>query len=145
MTDSLATGSRPYIPRISGDRCKRCFALRTLADARAMAQKAQSTDHAVMLGGGLLNLKAAFALLEIGVEGQHWWSTLLRSFSQAYGTRDAGLVRKALDNAGLKIITGRSAKGILSKNNSVTGVSLDDGSELVCQMVCIGKGVEAEH
>jgi NAD(P)H-nitrite reductase large subunit len=51
------------------------------------------------------------------------------------------LVRKALDNAGLKIITGRSAKGILSKNNSVTGVSLDDGSELVCQMVCIGKGV----
>ena len=137
----FATGSRPYIPPdIEGTDANGVFALRTLADARAMAQKAQSTDHAVMLGGGLLNLQAAFALLEIGVR-----VTLVvyspEVLSQLMEPGDAGLVRKALDNAGLKIITGCSAKGILSKNNSVTGVSLDDGSELVCQMVCIGKGV----
>ena len=137
----FATGSRPYIPpEIEGTDAHGVFALRTLADARAMAQKAANTDHAVMLGGGLLNLKAAFALLEIGVK-----VTLVvyspEVLSQVMEPGDAGLIRNALDKAGLKIITGRSAKGILSKNNSVTGVALEDGSELACQMVCIGKGV----
>ena len=52
-----------------------------------------------------------------------------------------GLIRNALDKAGLKILTGRSAKSIISGKSGVTGVSLDDGSEMSCQMVCIGKGV----
>ncbi len=61
----FATGSRPYIPpEIEGTDANGVFALRTLADARAMAERAAVTDHAVMLGGGLVNLKAAFALLE---------------------------------------------------------------------------------
>jgi NAD(P)H-nitrite reductase large subunit len=64
----LTTGSRPYLPpEIEGTDASGVFALRTLADARAMAQRVDVTDHAVMLGGGLLNLKAVFALLERGV------------------------------------------------------------------------------
>jgi NAD(P)H-nitrite reductase large subunit len=93
-----------------------------------------------MLGGGLLNLKAAFALLERGVK------VTLAVFSpevlsQLMEPDDAGLIRGALDRAGLKIKTGRSATGILAGENGVTGITLDDGSEMPCQMVCIGKGV----
>jgi NAD(P)H-nitrite reductase large subunit len=105
-----------------------------------MAQRAESTDHAVMLGGGLLNLKAAFALLELGIK-----VTLVvyspEVLSQLMEPEDAGLIRKALDKAGLKIMTGRSAKGIISDKSGVTGVALDDGSEIPCRMVCVGKGV----
>ena len=65
----LATGSRPNIPaEIGGIHADGVFALRKLSDARAMAQRAENTEHAVMLGGGLLNLKAAFALLELGIK-----------------------------------------------------------------------------
>ncbi len=137
----LATGSRPNIPHeIEGTKANGVFALRKLADARAMARRADETDHAVMLGGGLLNLKAAFALLERGVKV----TLIVKSpevLSQLMEPGDAGLIRDALDQAGLEIITGRNAKGILSGRSGVTGVSLDDGSEIACQMVCIGKGV----
>jgi len=137
----FATGSRPYIPpEIEGASANGVFALRTLADARAMAERAGVTDHAVMLGGGLLNLKAAFALLERGVK-----VTLVvyspEVLSQLMESDDARLIRNALDMAGLKIKTGCSATDILSDKSGVTGVALNDGSEMPCQMICIGKGV----
>jgi nitrite reductase (NADH) large subunit len=137
----LATGSHPYIPpEIYGTGASGVFALRTLADARRMAQRADRSQHAVMLGGGLLNLKAAFALLEKGLA-----VTLVvfspQVLSQLMEPDDADLIRQALDRAGLNIITGRSAGAIDSGLSGVRGVVLDDGTELPCQMVCIGKGV----
>ena len=93
-----------------------------------------------MLGGGLLNLKAAFALLERGVK-----VTLVvyspEVLSQLMESDDAWLIRNALDRAGLKIETGCSATDILSDKSGATGVTLDVGSEMPCQMICIGKGV----
>ncbi len=137
----FATGSRPYVPpEIEGTDAQGFFAMRTLADARRMAARIDQTEHAVMLGGGLLNLKAAFALLERGVK-----VTLVvyspEVLSQLMEPEDALLIRQALDNAGLTIATGAAATGIMADASGVTGVALDNGSELACQMVCIGKGV----
>jgi nitrite reductase (NADH) large subunit len=137
----IATGSRPYIPAdIEGVDREGVFALRTIEDARRAARRAQGTRHAVMLGGGLLNLKAAFALLERGIE-----VTLVvfspEVLSQLMEPADAGLIRRALDRAGLQIITGCSARRILGNGSGVTAVALDNGREMDCQMVCIGKGV----
>ncbi len=137
----FATGSRPYIPPdIEGLDADGVFALRTMADARSMAKRAEQTSHAVMLGGGVLNLKAAFALLKKGLK-----VTLIvyspEVLSQLMEPEDAFLIRKALDQAGLKIINGRSAEIVLSGKNGVDAVGLDNGRELSCGMVCIGKGV----
>jgi len=137
----FATGSRPYIPpEIKGTDANGVFALRTLADARKMAKRVEMSDHAVMLGGGLLNLKAAFALLERGLK-----VTLVvyspEVLSQLMEPEDAFLIRKALDRAELKIKTGCSATHIISDSTGVTGIVLDHGGEMPCQMVCIGKGV----
>jgi len=137
----FATGSRPYIPpEIEGTEAEGVFALRTLADARRMAARVEQTAHAVMLGGGLLNLKAAFALLERGVR-----VTLAvyspEVLSQLMEPDDALLIRQALNDAGLTVTTGVAASGITADASGVTGVTLDNGSELPCQMVCIGKGV----
>ncbi len=137
----FATGSRPYIPPdIQGTETQGVFALRTLAHARAMAARAGRTKHAVLLGGGLLNLKVAFALLELKIK-----VTLVvfspEVLSQLMDPEDAALIRKALNDAGLKIKTGAAAIGIQSDHTGVTGVVLDDNSEIACEMVCIGKGV----
>jgi NAD(P)H-nitrite reductase large subunit len=137
----FATGSRPYIPpEINGTDTTGVFALRTLAHARDMVKRVETSDHAVMLGGGLLNLKAAFALLERGLK-----VTLVvyspEVLSQLMEPEDAALLRKALDRAGLKIKTGCAATHIISDPTGVTGVALDTGGEMSCQMVCIGKGV----
>lgn len=137
----FATGSRPYIPpEIEGTDAEGVFALRTLADARKMAARVEQSTHAVMLGGGLVNLKTAFALLERGLK-----VTLVafspEVLSQLMEPQDAVLIRSALDRAGLMIRTGASATAVVADARGVTGVVLNDGSEMPCEMVCIGKGV----
>ena len=137
----IATGSRPYIPpEINGTEAEGVFALRTLTDALAAADRAATAEHIVMLGGGLLNLKAAFALLERGL-GVTLVVHSPEVLSQLMEPDDAVLIRNALNNAGLKIITGCSATHVLYHAGGVHGVLLDNGQEIPCQMVCIGKGV----
>lgn len=137
----IATGSRPHIPpAIKGTDTFGVFALRSLEDARQVSIRAEHTEHAIMLGGGLLNLKAAFALLERNIK-----VTLVVNspevLSQLMEPEDAFLIRQALDNAGLRIITGANATEIIADSNGVKGVGLDNGDEISCQMICIGKGV----
>lgn len=137
----FATGSQPFIPDdIRGINSKGVFALRTLAHARQMNARAAQTQHAVLLGGGLLNLKAAFALLDRGIK-----VTLVvyspQVLSQLMDPEDAVLIRKALEDAGLEIRTGAAAIKIESDSNGVKGIVLDDHTKIPCQMVCIGKGV----
>ncbi|MFA5903462.1 MAG: FAD-dependent oxidoreductase [Desulfobacula sp.] len=137
----FATGSRPYMPEtVTGLEAPGVFSLKTVADAVAMADRSRTTDHAVMLGGGILNLKAAFALLEKKIK-----VTLVvhspEVLSQLMDHEDAFLIRKALDKAGLAILTGCSATDIITDAHGVCGVALDNGKEMPCRMICVGKGV----
>jgi len=137
----IATGASPFIPpEIEGTKLDGVFALRSLDDAQRAAERANATNHAVMLGGGLLNLKFAFALLERKVR-----VTLVvfspEVLSQLMEPEDAALIRRALEGAGLEILTGTSATEIIGGESGVRAVALSDGRTLDCQMVCIGKGV----
>jgi NAD(P)H-nitrite reductase large subunit len=138
----LATGSRPFMPKkIEGLNTQGVFALRSLSDARQMAKMVDQSKHAIMLGGGILNLKTAFALLEKGLK-----VTLIvyspEVLSQLMEPDDASLIRKALNEVGLKIITGVNATAIHSEKGKVKGILLDNGVDLPCEMVCVGKGVK---
>ncbi len=137
----FATGSSPHMPKsIEGLYSEGVYCLKTIKDAMAMAKRAETTDHAVMLGGGILNLKAAFALLEKNIQ-----VTLVvhspEILSQLMEPSDAGRIRNALKRAGLKIITGCSATAVVAGDDGAAGVVLDNGRELACRMVCVGKGV----
>jgi len=138
----LATGSSPFMPyNIEGLDTQGVFALRTLSDARLMAKLVEQSNQVVMLGGGILNLKTAFAFLEKGLK-----VTLVvyspEVLSQLMEPEDALLIRKALDEAGLDIITGVNVTAVQSEKGKVKSVILDNGVELPCQMVCVGKGVK---
>ena len=56
--------------------------------------------------------------------------------------RDTGLIRQALDKAGLRIQTRASVSQIVANGSGVSTVVLTDGGEIACEMVCIGKGVQ---
>lgn len=137
----IATGSRPYLPpSIKGVEADGVYALRTLAEARSMADRVRSAKSAIMAGGGMLNLKTAFALLERGLDV----SLVVTSpevLSQVMEPDGASLIRDSLEEAGLKILTGRSIDQILSGKKGVKAVKLDSGEELPCEIVSIGKGV----
>jgi nitrite reductase (NADH) large subunit len=137
----IATGSRPFIPpSIQSSHLPGVFALRTLVDARAVAARAERTREVVLVGGGMLNLKTGFALLERGL-AVTMVVTSPEILSQIMEPDGASLIRNALTRAGLRIITGRSVVRVLGGVDGVSSVLLDGGEELVCQMVCIGKGV----
>jgi nitrite reductase (NADH) large subunit len=137
----IATGASPVIPReIEGTDAEGVFALRTLSQARVAARRVEKARHAVLLGGGLLNLKAAFSLLERGI-GVTLVVFSPEVLSQLMEPADAARIRRALINAGLKILTGTAATAVCGGPDGVTGVLLDNGRSLSCEMVFIGKGV----
>jgi NAD(P)H-nitrite reductase large subunit len=137
----LATGSRAKVPpEIGGTDADGVYTLRYYSDSRAMAERCVSAKKAVMAGGGLLNLKATFALRERGVDV----TLVVRSpaiLSQLMEPGDSFLLKAAIADAGVKVVTGRSVTEVLSGKRGVTGVLLDSGEELPCDLVCIGKGV----
>ncbi|MFQ5811097.1 MAG: FAD-dependent oxidoreductase, partial [Armatimonadota bacterium] len=64
----LTTGSTPIKPDISGLDGPGVFTLRTWDDALAIRRAAKGARHAVILGGGRVGMKSAFALRELGLE-----------------------------------------------------------------------------
>jgi NAD(P)H-nitrite reductase large subunit len=66
----LAMGSAGRVPAIEGFGIPGTFVLREAADAMAMRAYAQqhACQHAVVAGGGLLGLEAAYALHKLGTE-----------------------------------------------------------------------------
>ena len=137
----IATGSRPYIPpEIEGNDQEGVYPLRTLSHAKSAAKRTGRAEKAIMIGGGLVNLKAAFALLEKGIS-----VTLVvyspEVLSQLMEPKDAWLIRRILEEAGLKILTRRWVVKINANGSGVTSVVLNDRKKLSCDIVMIGKGV----
>jgi nitrite reductase (NADH) large subunit len=64
----LATGSYPFVPPIPGKDHPGCFVYRTIDDLEAIRDAAGTAKRAAVIGGGLLGLEAAKALLSLGIE-----------------------------------------------------------------------------
>ncbi len=61
----VATGSRPFVPPIEGrELAKNAFTFTTMDDAQAIAQVLTSESRVVILGAGLIGLKAAEAMVD---------------------------------------------------------------------------------
>ena len=63
-------------------------------------------------------------------------------FSQMLDAEAADIMRRHLEANGIDISTGLEAKEITGQG-SVKGIALDDGNQLDCELVIIGKGVAA--
>src|SRR5581483_2265768 len=64
----LATGSYPFVPPIPGHDGPGCFVYRTIEDLDAIRAYAADCGTGVVIGGGLLGLEAAGALLGLGLQ-----------------------------------------------------------------------------
>ncbi|MBN2229155.1 MAG: FAD-dependent oxidoreductase [Candidatus Thorarchaeota archaeon] len=63
----FATGAKNADPPITGLEKKRVYGLRTLDDAKALAEEAKKSKNAVIIGGGLVGMEAAEAFHERGL------------------------------------------------------------------------------
>lgn len=63
----LATGSSPFVPSVRGVDLPGVFVYRTIEDLDAIAAAAATARSAAVIGGGLLGLEAAKALVDLGL------------------------------------------------------------------------------
>lgn len=137
----IATGSRSKMENIPGIEKEGVFGLRNIDDAKKIEKRLDKTKTAVMLGGGLIGLRAAYALHKRGVKV----TVVVRSkhvLSQMLDEEGAGFIQRKIEREGIEVLTGLSAKEILG-GKDVTGVMLDNGKKIDCGVVIIGKGVQA--
>ena len=135
----IATGASAKTVDIPGNNKKGVFTVRTIDDARGIVKMLGNVKSAVVLGGGLIGLKDAYALRRSGKNV----AVIVKSpqvLSQMVDADAARIIQRALEKNGINIMTGLAAKEILG-GKSVEGVLLDNGEKLECQLVIIGKGV----
>src|SRR3989339_1548698 len=108
----IATGSRSKMEKIPGVDKKGVFGLRNVNDAKNIDALLGKAKAAVMLGGGLIGLRAAYALHKRGLKG----TVVVKSahiLSQMSDAEGAGIVQKKIQEEGISVLTGLSAKEIM--------------------------------
>ncbi|WP_366924399.1 FAD-dependent oxidoreductase [Metallumcola ferriviriculae] len=137
----IAAGASPKVPDLPGLSSSGIFTLRTLADAKRIAQAADKGNKAVILGGGLVSLKTAAALRHRGTDVTVLVSSN-RVMSRTLGETAAKMVEEQLGDLGVTVITRSSVKAVeADASGNVSGVKLENGELFPADFVVVGKGV----
>jgi apoptosis-inducing factor 3 len=135
----LATGGAPSLPAIPGAHLRNVFLLRSIADAQAIQAQAERSRTAVILGASFLGMEAAASLRERGlavtVIGKEA-VPFARQFGEQVGQAFVGLHERN----GVAFRLGRTVRA-LHGDEAVQRVVLDDGEEILADLVVIGFGV----
>lgn len=137
----IATGGKPFTPPIPGSDGADVYNFTNLAHAQTLISKAKEIKRAVVIGGGLIGLKAGESLFDRGVD-----VTILelspRILSLAFDENAAALAGGRLEEVGLNVRCGVSAKEIQrDSDGTLKGVHLTDGDFLQTDVVVIAIGV----
>jgi NAD(P)H-nitrite reductase large subunit len=138
----IATGSSAKIPLNIPSDINGVFRLRTLDDALAIKNKIPQSKHAVVLGGGLIGMRAADALSKCGlhvtviVQSEHILSQMVDSGA-------AEIIQKRILENHIEILTETDISEVISKNNDLVGVKTKTGKLLECEILIVAKGVSA--
>jgi nitrite reductase [NAD(P)H] large subunit len=135
----LATGSKPVAPPIPGLHLPNVRAFRDIADVEAMIAAATSDRRAVVIGGGLLGLEAAWGLKRRGmaVALVHLMPTLME---RQLDVAAAALLHRDLDARGIAFFTNSQTEAILGTGRA-EAVLLADGRRIPADFVVLAIGV----
>jgi nitrite reductase (NADH) large subunit len=137
----IATGARPFVPPLDGFGTDGCFVLRTIDDAVQIQQhiRRRRGRTAVIVGGGLLGLEAAYYLTQLDVRvyvlDRGPWP-LSRQLDEQAGA----LLWEMLQDLGIEVLARTEARRVLG-NGQVTGVELIEGSSIDAELCLIATGI----
>jgi len=135
----LATGSRPIRPSVPGIDLPGVMTFRDLADVSAIAAAGAAQRTAVVIGGGLLGIEAAYGLARAGADVMlvHLMDRLMERQLDA---RAAALLKQAIEAKGVTVLLGAETTRIDGKNRA-EAVVLADGRVLPADLVVAAIGV----
>lgn len=138
----LATGSNPIRLPIPGSHLAGVLTFRDQGDIAAMRDFAATGKRAIVIGGGLLGIEAAYGLARAGVPVTllHLMEWLME---RQLDPRAAGMLQQALAGRGIDVVLKAETAGILG-DKTVEGVALKDGRRIDGGMVVFAIGIRPE-
>ena len=143
----LATGSDAILPRqLSGHDANGVFVYRTIEDLQKLINFASTKKGTtgVVVGGGLLGLEAAKALMDLEdfskvklIERNKW--VMSRQLDGDAGT----MLVEQVSDLGLEVLLQKRVAEITTNDGDVTGIIFEDGDTIKCSCVCFAIGINA--
>jgi nitrite reductase (NADH) large subunit len=137
----IATGSRPIRLGAPGMELPGVLTFRDLADVAAIRSGAAAGKRAVVIGGGLLGLEAAYGLAKAGAK-----VTLLhlmdRLMERQLDARAASMLKAAVEARGVTVLL-QAETARVEGRKKVEAVVLADGRRLDADMVVVAVGIRA--
>lgn len=135
----LATGSSPFVPPIPGVDKDGVFVYRTIEDLNDIIAYGEHIKRAAVMGGGLLGLEAAKALLDMGLE-THVIEFAPRLMPRQLDEAGSQILKSKLESLGITIHTGKNTSEI-EGNGKITSLKYADESVLEVDMLVISAGI----
>lgn len=137
----LATGSKPFVPPITGTSKEGVFALRTLEDLKNIKDYLQDVKNVTVVGGGLLGIEAAWSLKKLGKEVNIIQSSshlLSRQLDEEVSKK----LERELEREGFNLILNSRTKEILG-GEKIEGIRLNEERDLETDVVLLSTGVRS--
>lgn len=137
----LATGAIPRMPPIPGVELKGITTLQSMQDADYLRKVCDYKEitKAVIIGGGLIGIETCEALQLADIE-----ITVIEMLPQLLTFLDwelAKLVENHVRSKNANVITDNGIAEFLGENGKLTGVKLQNGIELPCELAVVAIGV----
>ncbi|MBU0923839.1 nitrite reductase large subunit NirB [bacterium] len=135
----IATGSKAFIPKTKGSQLENVIAFRTKADVDAIISTIRKDKTAVVVGGGLLGLEAAYGIAMHGIKTilVHRSGSIL---SQQLDSTGGRLLQKNLESYGIEFKLNTTIDEI-SGDGIVENVSFTDGVSVESNLVVFATGI----
>ncbi len=137
----FATGSAAFVPPIPGTEKHGVFIYRTIEDLELMTTWAKTATKGAVIGGGLLGLEAAKAMMDLGVADTCVIEFAPRLMPRQIDETGSNVLKSKLETLGLKILTNTNTSKILGED-CITGMQFSDESIIETDMLVISAGIK---
>ncbi|MBU2074297.1 MAG: nitrite reductase large subunit NirB [Actinobacteria bacterium] len=135
----LATGAAPFVPPVPGRDLHGCFVYRTIEDLDAIRAASEHATSGVVIGGGLLGLEAANALVQLGLE-THVVEMASRLMPVQLDDAGGATLVRHIEKLGVTVHTGVATEAITG-DGTVDGLAFADGERVDAQVVVFSAGI----
>lgn len=118
------------------------YTIKDLNDAYDVKDAIKTSKKAVVIGGGLLGLEAAWEINNSGLNVTVV-EYLPRLLPRQLDNEGSELLKKIIDKSPVEILLGESCIEILVTDNKVTGIKLNSGKTLDCDLLLFSAGIRA--
>ncbi|MEO8403059.1 MAG: nitrite reductase large subunit NirB [Chitinophagaceae bacterium] len=137
----MATGSSAFVPPIPGVEKNGVFIYRTIEDLELMTAHAKKAKKGAVIGGGLLGLEAAKAMLDLGVTDTCVIEFAPRLMPRQIDEAGSNMLKGKLESLGLKIFTNKNTAAITGDSH-IAGMQFTDNSHIDVDMLVISAGIK---